>query len=79
MEIGRIGSFTLGWGESVVWDDRRDRLVFVDCATKRIHWMEGGDGELQTFQPPSMPCGMVPTDDGRWIAVPIKTISPDNQ
>ena len=35
MDIRRVGDFTLGWGESVVWDDERDRLYFVDCAARR--------------------------------------------
>ena len=34
MQISRVGDFTLGWGESLLWDDRRDRLYFVDCATQ---------------------------------------------
>jgi sugar lactone lactonase YvrE len=69
MEIHRIGDMTLGWGESVVWDDRTDRLYFVDCATSTLHWLDGGDGELQTMAMPSMPAGIVPTEDGRLVAV----------
>ena len=34
MEINRVGTFTLGWGESLVWDERRTRLYFVDCAAQ---------------------------------------------
>jgi hypothetical protein len=30
VQITRVGEFTLGWGESLIWDERRDRLFFVD-------------------------------------------------
>jgi sugar lactone lactonase YvrE len=32
MQISRVGEFALGWGESLVWDEQRLRLYFVDCA-----------------------------------------------
>jgi sugar lactone lactonase YvrE len=69
MEITRVGDFTLGWGESLVWDDRRGRLYFVDCAANALHWLENGAGELHTFHLPSMPTGVVPTHDGRLVVV----------
>ena len=68
MEITRVGDFTLGWGESLLWDDRRERLYFVDCASQALHWLENATGELQTFQMASMPAGVVPTEDGRLVA-----------
>jgi sugar lactone lactonase YvrE len=68
MEITRVGDFTLGWGESLLWDDRRGRLYFVDCAAQTLHWLENGVGELHTFHMPSMPAGVVPTHDGRLVA-----------
>jgi sugar lactone lactonase YvrE len=68
MEIKRVGDFTLGWGESLLWDERRSRLYFVDCATQRLHWLDSGDADLQSLQAPSMPAGIVPTDDGRLVA-----------
>jgi sugar lactone lactonase YvrE len=66
-----VGGFALGWGESLVWDERRQRLYFADCAARTIHWLDGGDGdaELGTYRPPSMPTGLVPTEDGRIVAV----------
>jgi sugar lactone lactonase YvrE len=69
MEISRVGEFTLGWGESLVWDERRARLYFVDCAARTLHWLDDGSDELSTFSPPSMPTGIVPADDGRLVAV----------
>lgn len=69
IDIHRVGDFTLGWGESVVWDEQRDRLYFVDCAAQTLHWLDGDDGELRTFRPPTMPTGIVPTDDGRLVGV----------
>ena len=64
MDITRIGEFVLGWGKSLVWDERRQRLYFVDCAAQTLHWLDDGDDELHTFKPPSMPTGIVPTEDG---------------
>ena len=69
MQIDRIGDITLGWGESLVWDDRTDRLYFVDCAKRTLHWLEGGAGELHTMAMPTMAAGIVPTEDGRLVAV----------
>ena len=68
MEISRVGTFTLGWGESLVWDERRSRLYFVDCAAQTLHWLDDGDGALRTFAPPSMATGIVPTEGGRIVA-----------
>jgi hypothetical protein len=31
--LTRIGDFTLSWGEKLRWDERRQRLYFVDFAT----------------------------------------------
>ena len=69
MEITRVGRFVLGWGESVVWDEQRQRLYFVDCAARTLHWLEGGEGELHTFVPPSTPTGIAPTTDGELVVV----------
>ena len=67
MEVTRIGTFRTGWGESLVWDERRDRLYFVDCAAQTLHWLEGGEGELTTVTLPSMAAGLVPADDGSLV------------
>jgi sugar lactone lactonase YvrE len=66
--IERVGDFTLGWGESLVWDDRAERLYFVDCAAHTLHWLVGEDPQLHTLGLPSMPAGLVPTEDGALIA-----------
>ncbi len=29
LRIERVGDFTLTWGESLVWDERRERLYFA--------------------------------------------------
>ncbi|HWD55072.1 MAG TPA: SMP-30/gluconolactonase/LRE family protein [Acidimicrobiales bacterium] len=68
MRIERVGNFTLGWGESLVWDDRTDRLYFVDCAAQTLHWLIGEDTELHTLRLPSMAAGVVPAEDGALIA-----------
>jgi sugar lactone lactonase YvrE len=71
MDIRRVGDFRLGWGESLVWDDLRRRLYFVDCAAQTLHWLDDVDdaAELHTVQLPSMAAGIVPTDDpgGRLV------------
>jgi L-arabinonolactonase len=68
MRIERIGDFLLGWGESLVWDDLRQRLFFVDCAAQTLHWLEDASDELHTLALPSMAAGIVPTDDGTLVA-----------
>jgi sugar lactone lactonase YvrE len=67
MNVARVGQFTLGWGESLVWDDRTSRLYFVDCAACTLHWLNGGEGELHTLPLPSMAAGLVPTENGLLI------------
>jgi sugar lactone lactonase YvrE len=69
VEITRVGSFTLGWGESVVWDEQRERLYFVDCMASTLHWLDDVADEPGTWTLPSMPTGIVPARDGRLVAV----------
>lgn len=68
VRVERVGNFTLGWGKSLVWDDRTSRLYFVDCAAQTLHWLEGDDDELHTFRLPSMAAGIVPTEEGTLVA-----------
>jgi sugar lactone lactonase YvrE len=65
--IEPVGDIHLTWGESLVWDDRRQRLYFVDCATRELHWLEGGEPPLHTMALPSLPTGVVPTEDGLLV------------
>jgi sugar lactone lactonase YvrE len=67
VRITELRDVRLGWGESLVWDDRRDRLCFVDCAAGALHWLDGGEGALHTMAMSSMPAGVVPTEDGRLL------------
>jgi sugar lactone lactonase YvrE len=66
--LTRVGDFILTWGESLRWDDRRDRLYFVDCATQKLHWLEGGEPPLRSLQLPSMAAGVVLTDGNQLVA-----------
>src|SRR3954447_4647887 len=71
-DIRRIGDFSLTWGESLRWDDRRGRLYFVDCATNQLHWLDGAELEgaeprLHSLALPSLPTGVAPTEDGRLV------------
>ena len=67
MELTRIGAFQLGWGESLMWDERRDRLYFVDCVARTLHWLQSGESELHTLTLPSMAAGLVPSEDGTLV------------
>jgi sugar lactone lactonase YvrE len=66
--MDRVGSFALGWGESLLWDELRQRLYLVDCATHRLLWLDEGVEEPESILAPSMPAGIVATDDGRVVA-----------
>ena len=65
--ISRVGEFALTWGESLRWDDRRQRLYFVDCAQQKLHWLEEGNPPLQSLAMPGMPTGVVLCEDGRLL------------
>jgi L-arabinonolactonase len=66
--VKRIGEFTLTWGESLRWDDRLRRLYFVDCATQTLHWLDDGEPPLHTLTMPTMPAGLVLTEDRELVA-----------
>ena len=68
INLTRIGAFTLGWGESLRWDDRRQRLYFVDCATQTLHWLDDAEPPLHSMKLPTMPAGLVLTDGGSLVA-----------
>jgi sugar lactone lactonase YvrE len=69
MELNRVGDITTGWGESTVWDDRQQRLWFVDCAAQTLHWLDDGATQVETWKLPTMPTGIVPTEDGLLLVV----------
>jgi L-arabinonolactonase len=66
--VRRIGDFSLTWGESLRWDDRRQRLYMVDCAAQTLHWLEGASPPLHSMKLPTMPAGLVLTEDGLIVA-----------
>jgi sugar lactone lactonase YvrE len=57
----RVADFALTWGESLRWDDRRERLYFVDCGTRCLHWLDGAAPPLHTMRMPSLPTGIALT------------------
>src|SRR5215469_5463464 len=69
VELTRVGQFKLQWGESLVWDERRARLYFVDSFASMIHWLEYDSEDLQGMSMPSMPTGMVPSESGVLVVV----------
>ena len=66
-KITRVGDFALTWGESVRWDDQRQRLYFVDCAAHQLHWLDEAVAPLQSLALPSMPTGVALCHDGRLV------------
>lgn len=66
--LTRIGDFKLAWGESLRWDDQRQRLYFVDCAAQTLHWLDRAEPPLHTMQLPSMAAGVVLTDSNVLVA-----------
>ena len=69
MELRRVGQFALQWDESLVWDERRERLYFVDTFANTIHWLDHDSDDLQGMPVPSMPTGLVSTEDGALVVV----------
>jgi hypothetical protein len=63
----RIGDLRLTRGESLRWDERRQRLYFVDIAAETLHWLDDAEPPLQSFKLPSRPTGLVLTGDNRLI------------
>lgn len=80
MDIERVGDFTLTWGESARWDDRRQRLYLVDCGTNSLHWLDGGVPPLETMTLPWLPTGVVLTEGPELVvcgADGLAVIDPD--
>src|SRR3954452_8316884 len=71
-----VDDITLVWGESLRWDDRRQRLYFVDCGPQTLHWLDGAEPPLQTMQLPSLPTGLALAGDGRLGAGPGAAAAP---
>lgn len=55
------------WGESIRWDDRRERLYFVDCASRTLHWLDRAEPPVRSLPLPGLPTGVVLTEDGRLV------------
>ncbi len=68
-EIKRVGAIKHLWGESLRWDDRRQRLYFVDAAALEIQWLEDGALEPRAMKMPTLPTGLVLTESGRVVVV----------
>lgn len=82
MEITRIGSISLKWGEGLLWDEISERLYFVDCLTSELHWLDNAELPLNTITLPSMPTGIGLANDGRLVVAldaGIFLLEPDKQ
>ncbi len=76
----RVGAFDLLWGESLRWDDRRQRLYFVDCGWRRLHWLDGGEPPLGTLDLPAIPTGVVLAENGTLVVcldIGLYVVDPD--
>ena len=62
--IRRIGDTRDQLGESPVWDDRTQRLYWIDSLTGTIHRLDPATGELRNFQTPAPIGSMVLRHDG---------------
>ena len=60
--ISRVGEASLLWGESVRWDDRRQRLYLVDCGRQTLHWLDRGEPPMGTVALSGLPTGVVLTE-----------------
>jgi sugar lactone lactonase YvrE len=67
LKLTRVGDIFLTWGESLRWDDHRQRLYFVDCATQTLHWLDHGEPPLYSLILPTMPAGVVLTDGPQLV------------
>jgi sugar lactone lactonase YvrE len=67
VNIGEVDGVRLTWGESVRWDERRQRLYFVDCATQTLHWLDDATPQLGELRLPSMPTGVVLTEGDELV------------
>jgi sugar lactone lactonase YvrE len=67
VQITRVGEFVTTWGESLVWDEQRQRLYFVDTLASKLHWLDPGDTNPHELLCPQMPSGMVADGQGRLV------------
>jgi sugar lactone lactonase YvrE len=67
--IDRVSDIATAFGESAHWDDRTDRLYFVDCAPHVVHLLNPSDGSVRSMKVPSMPAGLVLTDEASVVLV----------
>ncbi|MGE4164116.1 MAG: SMP-30/gluconolactonase/LRE family protein [Vicinamibacterales bacterium] len=65
--IKRVGDFTLRWGESLVWDERRSRLYFVDTLGHKLCWLEEGQDSPHVLDCEQMPSGVVLDEAGDLV------------
>jgi sugar lactone lactonase YvrE len=67
VNIAEVEGVRLTWGESVRWDERRQRLYLVDCATRKLHWLDGAEPPVRELALPSMPTGVVLTEGDELV------------
>jgi len=65
--LARIGTQTDILGESPLWDDRAQALVWVDIRRPAIRRLHAQSGHLQTWPMPEMVGSIALVDDGRLL------------
>ena len=56
-------------GEGVVWDGRRDVLLFVDVTAGRVWEVNPASGRISSFEVPGTVGAVHPVDDDRSLVV----------
>lgn len=67
MGIKKIGDFSFEWGESLRWDDQKQRLYFIDFATSELFWLDDAAPPLNSLTLTSTPTGIGLAEDGRLV------------
>lgn len=65
--IRPVGDIRVVWGESLRWDDRRQRLYFVDCARQTLHWLDDEGSGVETLGLPSIPTAIALTEGAELV------------
>jgi sugar lactone lactonase YvrE len=65
--VERVGSHTARLGESAVWDEREEALLWVDITGRKVLRTRPGSGETESWDFPEMTGFVHPADDGTWL------------
>ena len=66
-KVERVGSYTALVGESAIWDERAEALLWVDIAGRNVLRTQPATGETESWQFPEMTGFVQPADDRTWL------------